>query len=160
MSATGSDLSDRDYTSLAETRRLLRSYLAFSEHAAETAGLEPRQYQMLLMLRGLGDDGVASVSQLADWLQVRHHSAVGLVDRMTDRGLVHRRRDAQDGRRVLVGLTPSGHSALKALAVLHRSELRRLAPGLLTSFAHLLSGTEAPPVGPPSASALALANSL
>jgi DNA-binding MarR family transcriptional regulator len=159
MTAYGSDLSDRDYANLAETRRLLRRYLAFSEHAAETAGLEPRQYQLLLMLRGLGRDGVASVSQLADWLQVRHHSAVGLVDRMTLRGLVERRRDAQDGRRVLVGLTPNGHSALKGLAVLHRSELRRLAPSLRTTIEQLLSGAEARPDGPPPASALALANS-
>jgi DNA-binding MarR family transcriptional regulator len=152
MTRNPQDLSDRDYANLAETRRLLRRYLAFSERVAQTAGLEPRQYQLLLMLRGLGRDGVASVSELADWLQVRHHSAVGLVDRMAERGLLERRRDALDGRRVLVGLTPDGHSALKGLAVLHRSELRRLAPSLLTSFEQLLSGTQPRPTGPPSRS--------
>lgn len=131
------DLSDDDYSSLAQTRRLLRSYLAFSEHAALAAGLEPRQYQLLLMLRGLTADGVASVSDLAEWLQVRHHSAVGLIDRMQARGLVERQSDPLDGRRVLVHLTQVGRSALRSLAVLHRDELGRVASGLLKTFENL-----------------------
>src|ERR687885_2209124 len=96
------DLTDQQYASLAQTRRLLRRYQAFSERAAEAAGLEPRQYQVLLMLRGLAPDAQASISELADWLQIRHHSAVGLIDRMAARALVRRERDAHDRRRVLV----------------------------------------------------------
>jgi DNA-binding MarR family transcriptional regulator len=128
------DLSDDEYASLAHARRLLRRYQAFSERAAEAAGLEPRQYQVLLMLRGLAPNAEASVSELADWLQVRHHSAVGLIDRMTSRALVRRERDAHDRRRVLVSLTREGRSALKDLALQHRDELRALAPSLVETL--------------------------
>jgi DNA-binding MarR family transcriptional regulator len=132
------DLSDQEYASLAETRRLLRRYQAFSERAAEAAGLEPRQYQVLLMLRGLAPGGQATVSDLAEWLQVRHHSAVGLLDRMVSRGLVERQRDPRDGRRVLVSLTREGRAALRNLALQHRDELGALAPGLLDILSRVL----------------------
>ena len=102
------DLSDDEYASLAQTRRVLRRIQAFSERAAAGAGLRPRQYQLLLMLRGLAKDGDATVSDLAEWLQVRHHTAVGLVDRMVSRGLIERQSDPLDGRRVLVTLTNRG----------------------------------------------------
>jgi DNA-binding MarR family transcriptional regulator len=128
------DLSDDDYANLAETRRLLRRYQAFSERAAEAAGLQPRQYQLLLMLRGLAPKAEASVTELADWLQVRHHSAVGLIDRMEGRGLVERATDPSDGRRVLVRLTGEGRAALRRLALQHRDELRALAPGLMQTL--------------------------
>src|SRR5215467_5209751 len=114
------DVSDEDYASLAHTRRLLRRYQAFSERAAADAGLEPRQYQLMLMLRGLGGKNQATLSDLADWLQVRHHSAVGMVDRMEARGLVQRRSDPRDARRVRVHLTRAGHAALRGLALQHR----------------------------------------
>jgi DNA-binding MarR family transcriptional regulator len=133
------DLSDDEYASLAQTRRVLRRMQAFSERAAETADLRPRQYQLLLMLRGLVKDGQdASVSDLADWLQVRHHTAVGLVDRMSSRGLIERRPDPGDGRRVLVTLTDSGRVALRQLAIPHRDELRVLAPSLLDALRHVV----------------------
>jgi DNA-binding MarR family transcriptional regulator len=138
------DLSDDDYASLAQTRRLLRSYLAFSERAAAAAGLEPRQYQLLLMLRGLAPNAEASVSDLADWLQVRHHSAVGLVDRMEARGLVRRATDPRDGRRVRVTLTRGGRAALGALALQHQDELRAIAPGLLQTLRHVVERRAAP----------------
>jgi DNA-binding MarR family transcriptional regulator len=128
------DLSDDDYASLAQTRRLSRRYQAFSERAAEAAGLEPRQYQLLLMLRGLAPNAQASVSDLADWLQVRHHSAVGLINRTEARGLVQRATDPHDGRRVRVRLTRAGRSALRRLALQHRDELRSIGPGLLETL--------------------------
>ena len=136
------DLTDQQYASLAETRRLLRRYQAFSERAAEAAGLEPRHYQVLLMLRGLAPGGHATVSDLATWLQVRHHSAVGLLDRMAGRGLVERERDPRDGRRVLVSLTSDGRSALRNLALQHRDELRALAPHLLQTLGRVLEAEQ------------------
>ena len=132
------DLSDDAYTSLAETRRLLRRIHAFSERAAEAVGLRPRQYQLLLMLRGLATNRDASVSDLAEWLQVRHHTAVGLVDRMVSRGLLERQSDPLDGRRVLVTLTDRGQMALRGLAVQHRDELQALAPSLVHALQHVL----------------------
>ena len=124
------DLSDDEYANLAQTRVLLRRYQAFSERAAAAAGLEARHYLVLLMLRGLTLDAEASVSDFADWLQVRHHSAVGLIDRMEARGLVRRAIDPRDGRRVRVSMTREGRAALRGLALRHRDELRTIAPGL------------------------------
>jgi DNA-binding MarR family transcriptional regulator len=137
------DLSDDDYTSLAQTRRLLRRYQAFSERVAEAAGLEPRQYQLLLVLRGLAPNAEANVSDLADWLQVRHHSAVGLINRTEARGLVQRATDPHDGRRVRVRLTRAGRAALRGLALQHRDELRSIAPGLLESLLHVIDAQAA-----------------
>jgi DNA-binding MarR family transcriptional regulator len=139
-SATARELSSAEYRSLAAFRQQLRRYIHFSEQAARAAGLEPRQYQLLLMLRGLAPGGAASVSDIAEWLQVRHHSAVGLVDRMVRRGMVERRPHPFDGRRVLVALTPEGRAALARLAMLHRAELRRLAPALVEALHQLLHG--------------------
>lgn len=136
------DLSEADYASLADTRRLVRRYIAFSERAAQSAGIEPRQYQLLLMLRGLANTSGASLSDLADWLQVRHHSAVGMVDRMQVRGLLQRRPDPLDGRRVLVHITETGRAALRELALLHRDELRRIAPSLITSLRGLTPASQ------------------
>jgi len=128
---TAADLPDVDYARLAETRRLLRRYIAFSERAAEAHGLEPRQYQVLLMLRSLGPDGSATVTDIAEWLQVRHHSAVGLLDRMQARDLLQRNTHPDDKRFVQVSLTDAGRAALTSLAVEHRDELRRTAPALI-----------------------------
>ena len=139
--ADGSDLSDADYHSLAETRRLLRRIQSFSERAAEIAGLRPRQYQLLLMLRGLAGERGATVTDLAEWLQVRHQTAVGLVDRMASRGLLRRQTHPDNGRKVLVTLTPDGRVALRALAVQHRDELRALAPGLVHALRQVAEPT-------------------
>jgi DNA-binding MarR family transcriptional regulator len=132
--STRADLSTDEYRSLARFRHLLRTYVRFSERAAQEAGFEARQYQLLLALRGLAADEQASVSEVAELLQIRHHSAVGLVDRAALRGLVERRVDPSDGRRVLVTLTSPGRRALARLAVLHRDELRRIVPTLVASL--------------------------
>jgi DNA-binding MarR family transcriptional regulator len=133
-------ISHDEYRSLASFRLQLLAYLAFSERAAAAAGLQPRQYQLLLMLRGLTPDGQASVSEIAEWLHVRHHSAVGLVDRVTLRGMVERQQDATDRRRVLVTLTPTGREALADLALEHREELRRQAPELVRALLRIVPG--------------------
>jgi DNA-binding MarR family transcriptional regulator len=133
-------ISHDEYRSLASFRLQLLAYLAFSERAAAVAGLEPRQYQLLLMLRGLTPDGQASVSEIAEWLHVRHHSAVGLVDRAALRGMVERQQDATDRRRVLVALTRTGREALADLALAHREELRRQAPELVRALLRVVPG--------------------
>ena len=125
---SSSDLTDDDYANLALTRRLIRRYLAFSERAAESAGLEPQHYQLLLMLRGLTPRGGAGVSDLSDWLQIRHHSAVELVDRLSEAGLVRRIPDANDQRRVLLSLTDLADGYLAELSAAHLDELSRIKP--------------------------------
>ena len=133
-------LTDAEYGALARFRYHLRRFLHFSEQAARAAGLEPHQHQVLLALKGLGQAGGATVGPLADWLQVRHHSAVELVDRTARRGLVERVPDPADRRRVLVRLTPAGEGVLHRLSVEHQAELRTAAPALLASLSLLLDG--------------------
>ena len=118
-------LTDRDYRTLAAFRRRLRHFLAFSEAAARDAGLTPNQHQLLLAIRGHPGAGAPSISDAADALRLQLHSTTELVGRATDDGLVERRRDPADARRVLLALTPTGEDRLAALSDLHRTELQR-----------------------------------
>ena len=118
-----------DYRTLALFRQRLRRFLRFSERAAASTGLTPRQYQALLAVRG-SPSGPLLVGELAAALEIRHHSAVGLVDRLEGLGLVRRHADAADRRRVLVSITARGERTLARLAAAHRAELRAMAPTL------------------------------
>ena len=132
-------VKDKDYQSLAEFRHQIRRFLHFSEQAARLAGLEPQQHQLLLALRGLAASGKpASIGALAELLQIQHHSAVELVDRLADRGLVTRSRAPSDRRQVLIGLTPRGEAELKKLAVCHLDELQKNGPALVAALETLI----------------------
>ena len=122
------ELAVHDYEILAEFRYLLMRFAAFSEQAAHAAGLAPRQHQALLAIKGFPGGGEATIGDLAQRLGIRHHSTVGLVDRLVSRGYLVRRADQQDRRRTLLTLTASGEQALSGLAAAHRQELRRVAP--------------------------------
>ncbi|HEY2812502.1 MAG TPA: MarR family transcriptional regulator [Acidimicrobiales bacterium] len=125
LAGAGADvLSDADYSVLARFRFALRVFLRFSEQAARAAGVTPSQHQLLLAIRGF-PDGNPTISDLAEWLQLRHHSTVELVDRAVDSGLIARRPDAQDGRRQRLVLTQSGARVLASLTTTHKEELRR-----------------------------------
>lgn len=117
-------LSDTDYRSLARFRHALRRFVAFSETAARGEGLTPAQHQLLLAIRG-HDDPAPSISDIAEVLQVKLHSATELVGRAAANGLVVRSRDPADARRTTLGLTPDGDRRLAALSLVHRDELRR-----------------------------------
>lgn len=121
----GQPLSDGDYAALATFRYALRVFLAFSDQAAREAGLTPHQHQVLLAVRGFRNGHPPSIGDLAESLQIRHHSAVELVDRVQEQGLVQRVADPTDGRRQLVALTDTGQAKLEELSVLHRHELSR-----------------------------------
>lgn len=124
------DLNTTEYQALAEFRYQLRNFLAFSEQAARAVGLEPQQHQLLLMLKGLPARDKVTIGDLAARLKIRHHSVVGLVDRVVEGNLVQRCRDEQDQRRVLVTLTPHGDDVLRRLSLLHHIELRLTGPAL------------------------------
>ena len=124
-SAAGTTLSDRDYRALARFRHALRVFQRFSEDAARAAGTTPAQHQLLLAIRGFRGDGAPVIGDLADALQLRHHSAVELVDRADTAGLVRRSTDPLDQRRQRVELTAAGRDVLEELSVVHRDELRR-----------------------------------
>jgi len=125
------DLDITDYQALAEFRYQLRCFFAFSEQAARTMGLEPQQHQLLLALKGLSGHGKVIIGDLAERLKIQHHSAVELVNRMSERNLIQRDRDKQDQRRVIVTLTPYGEEMLHRLSLLHRTELRSTGPVLV-----------------------------
>ena len=119
------EMEERDYRALANFRYALRVFLHFSEESARRAGLTPAQHQLLLAVKGWGGMGKPSLSDVAERLQLRLHSAQELVQRAEVAGLVTRQADEADGRRSLVSLTPAGERKLAELSVIHRDELRR-----------------------------------
>ena len=132
--ASGSRHSRVDYRALADFRHEIRRFLRVSEQAARGAGLEPQHHQLLLAIKGAPPGDPPTIAYLAERLQLRHHSIVGLVDRLEQRGLVHRRRDPADHRRALVSLTDAGEQILHALSVLHQDEIRSRAAGLIAAM--------------------------
>jgi len=125
-----SSISKSDYETLAEFRYALRCFLHFSENAAETVGLTLQQHQALLFIIGYPGRERITIGELAERLQIRHHSAVGLVDRLEEQGLVERIPNEEDRRQVLISLTGKGISVLESLASIHREELRHMGPQL------------------------------
>lgn len=127
-----------EYQALAEFRYQLRRFLHFSEQAARAVGLEPQQHQLLLALKGLPEGRPATVGELAERLQIQHHSTVELVNRMVDRNLIERTRDERDQRKVLISLTSYGEEVLHKLSLLHRTELRSTGPVLVRALVTLI----------------------
>ncbi|HEU0003929.1 MAG TPA: MarR family transcriptional regulator [Ktedonobacteraceae bacterium] len=125
------EISVSEYQALAEFRYQLRRFLRFSEEAARAVGLEPQQHQLLLALKGLPEQRTATVGELAERLQIQHHSAVELINRMVERDLIERSRDENDQRRVNVSLTENGDEVLRRLSLLHHEELRTTGPALV-----------------------------
>ena len=124
------NLDDRAYRTLAEFRYVIRRFLAFSEQAAEQRGLTARQHQALLAIKGHLADTSPTIGELAEKLCIQHNSAVELVDRLVEAGLLTRTQDAADRRRVLLKLTDAAESHLATLSAIHLEELRRLRPAL------------------------------
>jgi DNA-binding MarR family transcriptional regulator len=120
-------LTDADYEDLLTLRTGLRRFLRWSEQQAEEAGLTPAQHQLLLAIRGHSDPRGPTIGEVADYLLLRHHSAVGLIDRADAAGLVERVRDPEDHRIVRLQLTAHGTKRLEALSAQHLDELQRLA---------------------------------
>jgi DNA-binding MarR family transcriptional regulator len=121
---TARPLSDNDYRALAQFRHALRVFLRFSEEAARAEGLTPAQHQLLLAIRGHPDHPRPSITDLAEALQLRNNSVVGLVDRADAAGVTASHPDPADARRRLVSLTDAGHAVLERLSDRHRRELR------------------------------------
>lgn len=122
---TNRPLSDHDYQSLASFRRELRVFLAFSEDAAKRAGITPAHHQLLLAIRG-HKGAPPSISDVADTLQVKLHSATELVARAEAKGLVTRTHDDPgDARKAVLALTDEGAAKLAELSSIHRAEIRR-----------------------------------
>jgi DNA-binding MarR family transcriptional regulator len=119
-------LTKQDFEALARFRFGIRRYLRFSEETVRRHGATPQQYQLLLAIKGFPGRDWAVVRELADRLQLRHHTVVELVNRAQAQGLVRRTTDPDDARAVRVVLTDEGEHLLDRLSALHRDELRRM----------------------------------
>ena len=124
----GTSPTDADYTRLLELRTGLRRFLRWSEQQAQEAGITPAQHQLLLAIRGHSDSRGPTVGDAAHHLLLRHNSAVGLVDRAQDAGLITRNPDPDNPSAVRLRLTERGARQLEALSELHLEELSHLAP--------------------------------
>jgi DNA-binding MarR family transcriptional regulator len=127
-----------DYRSLAAFRYEIRKFLAFSEQAARKAGIEPKQHQLLLSVRGLPKGARPTIGTIAERLCVQHHTAVALVDKLEKRGLLVRDRSSKDRREVLLKLTPEADALLRGLSSQHRQQLRSVGPTMVTALQTIL----------------------
>jgi DNA-binding MarR family transcriptional regulator len=124
------DLSLEEYRALAEFRYQIRKFLGFSEELVRAAGMEPQQHQLLLAVKGLPEGVTATIGELAERLQLKHHSTVELVNRLEKLGFVARQAGKQDRRQVIIHLTSSGASILRKLSLAHHQELEVAGPRL------------------------------
>ena len=127
-----------DYQLLAAFRYEMRKFLAFSEQAARSAGIEPQQHQLLLALRGLPEGMRPTVGTMAERLSVQPNTAVALVDKLEERGLLVRERGFTDKREVLLKLTAEGEALLRTLSTMHREQLGVAGPAMVRALQAIL----------------------
>ena len=140
-------MTKSDYEALAAFRFALRQFLRFSEEAACGAGLTPQQHQALLAIKGFPDRDAVTIGELAQQLQIAHHSAVGLIDRLVLEKYVRRKPDPNDGRRVWVKLAKRGEEVLAQLSSAHREQLRRISPHMTALLSQLANPSQQEPDG-------------
>src|SRR5579864_7003519 len=128
------DISPAEYRALAEFRYQIRRYLQFSAEAARERGLEPQQHQLLLAIKGLASEARPTIRELAERLQIQHHSAVELVNRLAEHGAIRREHTGADRREVLLRLTRQGASLLRRLSIAHHTELEKTGPVLVKAL--------------------------
>jgi DNA-binding MarR family transcriptional regulator len=134
-------LRKAQYETLAAFRYALRRFIHFSETAAQAANITPQQHQALLAIKGFPERDCVTVGELAERLQLRHHSTVGLIDRLVVEKLVVRAPSNEDRRQVLVQLTNRGEKTLEKLSALHHEQLKRIGPEL-SQLLERLNGIE------------------
>jgi DNA-binding MarR family transcriptional regulator len=127
-----------DYDALAEFRYLLRKFLRFSkDFLRTTGGVNPEQYEALLAIKAFATPVGLTISQLSERLQVRHHSAVNIVDRLVERKVITRETGETDRRRRHVHLTAKGEKLIEELASVHRKEIRGRSAELIKALERL-----------------------
>ncbi len=132
------EITTAEYQALAELRYRIRKFVHEGDAVAQTAGLEPKQYLLLLAIRGLPEGEEATIRALAERLALKHHSAVELIDRLETHGYVRRSRSRDDRRRVLVALLPRGEKLLEQVARDRIGELRTSGAALVNAISALL----------------------
>lgn len=131
-------VSKNEYEALAEFRYQLAGFLRRRRRAAQDAGIEPQQYELLLAVKGLPPDKKPTIKQIAEQLALQHHSTVELTTRLVHRGLVKRQRSKEDRRSVLLSLTRDGQRAMDQVVQYSLDQLRQEAPDLLKTLARLV----------------------
>lgn len=134
----GKPITTAEYQALAELRYLIRKFVREGDAVSTAIGLEPQQYLLLLMIRGIPEGQEATVSILAERLALKHHSVVELIDRLEAHGYVRRNRSREDRRSVLVSLLPRGEKMLEQVAQHRISELRSTGASLVNAISALL----------------------
>lgn len=137
-----SALTESDYRALFAFRMALTRFQHWHAQQVSRAGLTSQQYNLLLAIRAHPKPGGPSIRELSDYLMLRHHSAVELVDRAVGTGMVRRVTDRRDRRVVRVRLSSAGETLVRDLENLHREELRQIAPALSMIYESL---SKAPP---------------
>lgn len=127
-------LKKSDYTALAKFRSSLRRFLHETSEAARELGVTPQQHQVMLSIKGMQGRNWLSISELAESMQVRHHSMVALVDRCEKAGIVQRTRGTADRRVARVSLTADGEKIIEKLSSENRQELNRLRTAMQMHF--------------------------
>jgi DNA-binding MarR family transcriptional regulator len=140
-------LTNADYQALGAFRQALRRFLAYSEAGSRALKLTPQQHQALLAIRAHSGPMAMSVGELAACLMIKNHSALGLVDRLIERGLVTRATSPVDRRRVLLDLTDSGAEMLETISRNNLSQLKTTLP-IFTDLISSLDQLEVPPASP------------
>lgn len=136
MTSKSGPISKQEYEALAAFRYAIRQFLRAREEAAREVGVTPQQQQALLAIKGFPERDRLSIGELAERLQIRHHSAVGLVDRLESQGYVSRTH-GEDRRYVYVSLTEKGENILHQLTAPHRDEIRQIGENLEELLTHL-----------------------
>lgn len=136
-------MNDDEFRMLAQFRARLRQFEYFSEQQCATLGLASQQYRALLAIKGHAGAELTTITELAQQLMIKHNSAVGMVDRLVEEGLVRRQPSKEDRRRVGIKLTAHGEKVLRRLAVAHRAELHRMSSEFRRYFTYFSM-----PVGP------------
>ncbi|MEJ2767656.1 MarR family winged helix-turn-helix transcriptional regulator [Mycetohabitans sp. B46] len=124
--ATSAVLTKQDFETLSEFRYQMRRFQRFSENAAQSEGITPLQYLLLLHVKGFPGREWATIGELAERLQAQPHGVVALVTRCEALELVKRVQSEVDRRQVQVHLLKKGECVLGQLASLHHAELKSL----------------------------------
>ena len=135
------DVTLADYRALAEFRFQIRRYLAFGEQAIKSAGLQSRQYQLLLALKGLPEGMEPTITNIANRLGIRHHSTVELINRLEKRGFVKRQRSDVHRSFVFILITKEGETVLQKLVASRKADLQVAGPILAKALATLTKET-------------------
>lgn len=131
-------LTHDDYDALASFRYGMRKFLSFSKQIlAQKADLTPEQYEALLAVKAFSPANGVTISDLSERMQVKHHTAVGVVDKLEALLLLERQPGVRDRRQVFLTLTAEGDRVLAKVAAIHREDLRVRSSELIEALERL-----------------------